>query len=198
MIRIRRSVLFPSLMAVAAVASTVTAHAHSGAGHPAGYLDGFVHPLAGVDHLAAMLAVGLWAAQCGGRARWLLPLSFLGVISIGGLLGGAGMPLPFVESAIAASVLVLGLAIAASVVSASAVGAVLVGLFALFHGHAHGTEIPAAFSVAGYAAGFISGTALLHGLGLGLGMLAREAARPMWLRYTGAGIAMLGLFLLAL
>src|SRR5438552_13637461 len=116
------------------------AYAHVGPGGSSGFLRGFSHPLTGLDHIVAMVAVGLWAAQRGGRSIWLVPVTFVIVMALGGVLGAAGIALPWVERGIIASVLVLGVLIAAAVRLPLAAATLLVGLFALFHGHAHGAE----------------------------------------------------------
>lgn len=157
-------------------------------GHPADAA-GFVHPFTGLDHLLAMLAVGLWAAQLGGRWTWAVPAAFVGSMALGGTLGFAGVSLPFAEPMIAASVLVLGLAIAMRVRFRWPALA-LVGVFAVFHGVAHGAEMPAEASRLLYAAGFVLSTALLHAAGVGLGALPRA-------RWAGVPVALAGLWLLA-
>jgi urease accessory protein len=157
-------------------------------GHPADAA-GFVHPFTGLDHLLAMIAVGLWAAQLGGRWTWAVPLSFVGAMAAGGALGFAGIELPLVEPMIAASVLVLGL-LTAMRVQLRWSGLVLVGAFALFHGIAHATEMPQEVSKLLYAAGFVLATALLHAAGVALGLLPRA-------RWAGIPVALAGLWLLA-
>lgn len=157
-----------------------------------GFTHGFAHPLSGLDHLLAMLAVGLWAAQMGGRARWAVPATFVGVMALGGALGMAGLHLPMVESGIAASVLVLGLLVALSARLSLAAAVPLVGVFALFHGFAHGAEMPASVSGFAYAAGFVLATAALHLAGIGLGMgMQRMASAPL-VRFAGVAIAVAG------
>jgi len=151
--------------------------------------------LLGLDHVLAMVAVGLWAAQIGGRSRWALPAAFVALMTAGGALGMAGVHLPMVETGILLSVLVLGAVIAAALRPPMAVGMALVGMFALFHGHAHGSEIPAAASGIAYATGFILATAALHGCGVGLGMLAQRRMTLLPVRMAGAAIAVAGLCL---
>jgi len=157
-------------------------------GHPADAA-GFVHPFTGLDHLLAMLAVGLWAAQLGGRWTWAVPLAFVGSLSLGGALGFAGVALPYVEPMIAVSVLVLGLLVSLKV-RLHWSGVALVGTFALFHGIAHAAEIPPQVSRIVYAGGFILATALLHAAGVALGLLPRA-------RWAGVPVALAGLWLLA-
>jgi urease accessory protein len=160
-----------------------------------GFSHGFAHPLGGLDHLLAMLAVGLWAAQMGGRARWAVPATFVTVMSLGGMLGMMGLHLPMVESGIAASVLVLGLLIALSARLPLAAAMPLVGLFALFHGYAHGAEMPASVSGFEYAAGFVLATAGLHAAGIALGMGIQRVTSAPLVRFAGAAIAITGVVL---
>jgi urease accessory protein len=152
------------------------AEAHTFGAQGAGLAAGLAHPFLGLDHLLAMIAVGIWAGQLGGRSVWLVPLTFVSVMSAAAALGSFGFTLPMVEPAIACSVLVLGLLIAGSVrlpVSAS-VG--LVGMFAMFHGYAHGLELPQAASPIVYGIGFVLATASLHGLGIGFARSSRQYA----------------------
>jgi urease accessory protein len=181
-------------VALALTADLASAHPISVAG--ASVLDGLSHPFLGWDHALAMIAVGLWAAQAGGRARWTLPASFLVAMVVGAGLGMAGIALPRVESAIALSVLALGIAIASAARPVPWVGMALVGLFASFHGHAHGTEMPDALAPGLYGFGFVTATAALHGIGIAAAGLAGRVA-PMLARVTGAVIAIAGALLLA-
>lgn len=178
-----------------AVLVSPAAFAHTGH-ETAGLLQGLAHPLSGLDHLLAMLAVGLWAAQAGGRATWLVPLSFLLAMAVGGALGMAGAPLPVVELGIAGSVLVFGLLVMSGARLPLAAGALLTGLLAVFHGHAHGTEMAAGGSALLYGLGFLAATAGLHGLGLAAGLLARREWSARLLRAGGAAISAAGLVLL--
>lgn len=171
------------------------ASAHPGHGLGNSFVGGFGHPLSGFDHLLAMLAVGLWAAQLGGRSVWAVPATFVGVMSIGGILGMTGVPLPMVEAGILASVLVLGIMIAMAARLPLAGSMLLVALFALFHGHAHGTEIPVAASGLTYAVGFVLATAFLHVCGIALGLLVKKRFNAPMLRYAGAAIALAGICL---
>jgi urease accessory protein len=145
--------------------------AHTGIGDTSGFMHGFGHPLGGLDHLLAMVLVGLFAYQLGGRAPWLVPLTFVGVMALGGVLGVAGMPVPFIEVGIALSVVVLGAIAAFGVKPPVAMAMGIVGLFAVFHGHAHGSEMPMDASGVAYGLGFMLATALLHLLGIGVGFL---------------------------
>jgi len=169
------------------------AQAHPGMpGHVHGFDNGLLHPLTGLDHVCAMIAVGLWAAQRGGRARWLLPLTFVSVMVIGGALGMDGIGIPGLEQGIAASVLVLGLLIAAAVHLPLLAGAAIVGLFALFHGYAHGAEMPGTASGFTYGIGFVLATISLHLVGIGLGVTAQRFAAGRWIRLAGGAIATCG------
>jgi urease accessory protein len=170
--------------------------AHTGLGAPTTFASGSVHPLIGGDHLVAMVAVGLWAAQLGGRALYALPAAFLSVMLLGGLLGMGGLALPAVEVTILGSVLALGAVITYGRSLPWSLASAVVGGFALFHGFAHGAEMPAAATAMAYGAGFLLATAALHGIGLGLGIaLERLAARPL-LRCAGAAVLACGLGLM--
>ena len=192
--KIHHHFYFTRLLAAAVVLAPALAMAHPGHG-TGSFVSGFTHPLHGFDHLLAMLAVGLWAAQLGGRARWVVPASFVGVMSLGGALALVGVGLPLAEQGIVASVLILGLLIAATVRLPLAASAALVGLFALCHGHAHGVEMPASAAGAAYGLGFVGCTALLHVLGMGLGLFLQHTGRRDWLRATGVSIGLAGLLL---
>lgn len=171
------------------------AYAHVGAGAAGGFLHGLMHPAFGLDHVCAMVAVGLWAAQMGGRAVWLMPLTFVGVMALGGALGMVGGALPFAEQGIVLSVLTLGVLVAAAVRLPLAVSGAVVGLFALCHGHAHGMEMPGAASAPAYAAGFLLTTAALHLTGVLFGLGVQRAARQRLVPVAGAGIALCGMYL---
>jgi urease accessory protein len=183
-----------SLASFAAVAVTATA-ALAHPGHDGGLVGGLAHPFTGLDHLLAMVAVGLWASQLGKRAMIVLPLLFPAVMAVGAVMGANGVALPWVEAGIVASVIVLGAVIALGVAPSLAASAALVGVFALFHGHAHGTELPAAGSALMYGAGFIAATLVLHAVGMGIGVAAK---RPLAMRYAGGAIAAAGLVLLVI
>ena len=172
------------------------AEAHTFGSQGAGLMAGLTHPFVGLDHLLAMIAVGIWAGQLGGRAVWLIPLTFVSVMAAAASLASFGLLLPLVEPAIACSVLILGLLIAGSVRLPTSVGALLVGLFAVFHGYAHGLELPQAASPILYGAGFVLATALLHGLGIGFALNSRQ--HKMLQRIAGYSlIAASGLLLAA-
>jgi urease accessory protein len=156
------------------------AHAHTGAGATAGFLHGLQHPFGGLDHALAMLAVGIWATQRGGRATWLVPATFVAMVGVGGAIGAAGVQVPFVELGILASVVALGALVIASVKLPLGASAAIVVPFALFHGLAHGAEMPAGASGWAYGSGFLLGAALLHGLGAGTVLLSRSFRRIAW------------------
>jgi urease accessory protein len=189
--------LYPRLFPLLAIFLLPTlAQAHPGMpGHTHGLANGLAHPLTGLDHICAMVAVGLWAAQRGGRALWLVPSVFVSVMILGGVLGMAAVPMPFVGPGIAASVLVLGLLIAAAVRLPLPVSAMLVGVFALFHGYAHGAEMPDSASGMAYGVGFVAATAGLHLLGIVSGFVAQRFGSARMVRYAGGAIAVCGLYL---
>lgn len=167
-----------------------------------GILSGFLHPLLGVDHLLAMVAVGLLSAQIGGRAIWTVPSAFVSVMAIGAFSGIMGMPLPLVEYGITGSVLILGITILAGKRLPEWLAIVFVALFALFHGHAHGTELPSLTNTTGlmvsYIAGFLIATAGLHVVGALIGISAiRSNQGKMWMRLGGVAISVVGIFLIA-
>lgn len=184
------------LTAAAFAASTAPAFAHL---DPAGHgslVAGFTHPLSGVDHILVMIAVGLWAAQTGGRALWAVPAAFVGTMVFGFVLAMAGVHLPFVEPAILASVVALGLLVAMSVRLETAACAAVVGVFALFHGYAHGGELGAA-SALPFSTGFVVATALLHAAGIGLGLgIGRLSSGRTISRLLGGITAFAGLALI--
>jgi urease accessory protein len=181
--------------ASALLLSPALALAHPGHDH-AGVMSGIAHPVFGLDHLLAMLAVGLWASQQTGRARWALPLTFVATMLFGGLLGFTGLQLPLMETGIAGSVLALGLLVALAVRLPVAVATGLTALFALSHGVAHGLELPALSSPWGYAAGFVAATAALHGIGYAVARNLPQVAAPL-VRIAGAASALAGAWLLA-
>jgi urease accessory protein len=160
--------LAPLTLALATLPTA--AFAHTGVGDTSGFAHGFMHPIGGLDHVLAMVAVGLLAARLGGKALWLVPLSFVTMMIVGGIAGVSGMALPFVEQGIAGSILVLGFVIALGRQIPTPVAMALAGFFAIFHGHAHGTEMPVDAAGLAYGAGFALATALLHGVGLAIGI----------------------------
>lgn len=177
--------LFLLLLADAALA-------HEAEGFAGGFVSGLLHPLFGWDHVVAMVAVGLWGAFLGVPAIWLLPVVFPLVMAVGGAAGVAGMPLPAVEAGIAASALVLGAMVALAARPPLWAAAAIVGVFAVFHGHAHGTELPHAASPLAYSAGFVISTGLLHLSGIALGLAARWRAGRVAIRAGGGAIALAG------
>ncbi len=183
------------LITTALLFGPALAFAHPGHDH-AGVLSGIAHPIFGLDHLLAMLAVGLWAAQQNGAARWALPLTFVATMLIGGLAGFAGIEMPLMETGIAGSVLALGLLVALAVRPPLAIAAALTALFAASHGVAHGLELPVLSSPSGYAAGFVFATAALHAAGYALVRALPQAAAPL-VRIAGAASALTGAWLLA-
>ena len=185
-----------ALLAAFALAAPL-AQAHEGAGLAGGFMSGFAHPLLGWDHVVAMLAVGLWGAFLGAPALWLLPVVFPLVMAAGGALGVLGVPLPAVEIGIAVSAIALGGVVAGALRPPLWVAALLVALFAIFHGHAHGTELPQAASPLAYSLGFVVATGALHLAGIALGLLTRWPAGRIAVRGMGAGIALLGVLFLA-
>ncbi|OYY22217.1 MAG: urease accessory protein [Azorhizobium sp. 35-67-15] len=175
------------------------AFAHTGVGATHGFVHGFIHPVTGLDHVLAMVTVGILAWQMGGRAIWLLPASFVSLMAVGGALGMGGFDLPYVETGIALSVVVLGAAVAMGVKAPLAFAMGLVGMFAVFHGHAHGAEMPETAGGLSYGLGFMLGTGLLHLAGLGLGFaIGRlgETSGQAWVRGAGAAISLAGVALL--
>jgi urease accessory protein len=155
------------------------AFAHVGVGSTSGFMHGFIHPLSGLDHQLAMILVGIFAYRLGGRALWLVPLTFVTVMAFGGFLGVMGVPVPFVEVGIALSVIVLGAIVAFGLKASVAVATGVVGLFAIFHGHAHGSEMPLDASGFEYGIGFMMATALLHAVGIGIGVLIGISSKTL-------------------
>jgi len=174
------------------LAWAVSVQAHEGDGMVGGFGAGFLHPLLGLDHVVAMVAVGLWGAFLGMPALWLLPVVFPMVMAVGGALGVAGVPLPHVETGIALSAIALGGVVAFAVRPPIWVAAVLVGVFAIFHGHAHGTELPSAANPIAYSLGFVIATGLLHLSGIAFGFLTHWRQGMVVVRGLGAVIAAIG------
>lgn len=184
-----------SLLTLCWLGSSLTLHAHPGHGDSQGFAPGFSHPFSGLDHILAMIAVGLWAAQMGGRARWAVPATFVGAMAFGGLLGMAGITIPFIEQGILASVFLLGLLITLAVRPPLAFTAPLVGAFAICHGFAHGAEAPENASGVIYALGFILATAALHASGIALGMFIQKMLGQRLVRLGGLAVIALGFLL---
>jgi urease accessory protein len=198
-----RSLLLSRRAASAALAPLVlagltsAASAHVGT-HVDGLAAGFAHPFSGLDHLLAMVAVGIWAAQLGRSAQFALPVLFPLVMAVGAVMGANAVALPGVELGVAASVVALGVLVAFSLKPSLVVSAALVAAFALLHGHSHGTELPQAMSGLAYGAGFIAATVVLHAAGLALGTVLRSPAALMATRTAGAGIAAAGAILVVI
>jgi len=179
-----------------AMSSIAPAEAHTGQGALGGFQAGFAHPLFGVDHLLAMLAVGIWGAQMGGRRVWTLPVTFPLIMTLGAIGGMAGLYLPDVELGIALSVLVLGLAIAIAWRPFEWVALTLIAIFAVFHGYAHGVELPNAADPAAYSAGFVIATGAIHVIGIGIGLVLGKLLHGWVSRGLGGAIAVSGLYFL--
>jgi urease accessory protein len=179
------------------LAAAGPALAHTGEGVAGGFMAGFLHPVAGWDHVIAMVAVGLWGAFLGRPAIWVLPVVFPLVMAFGGALGVVGVPLPGVEIGIAVSAIVLGAMVAFAARPPLWVAAVIVGTFAIFHGHAHGTELPQATSPIAYSLGFVIATGLLHAAGIAISLVTRWGPGRHMVRACGGVIAALGVMFLA-
>jgi urease accessory protein len=185
-----------ALAACAALLAPTAAFAHAeGAAAGSSFAIGFLHPITGLDHVLAMLAVGMWGAQLGMPALWVLPVAFPLVMALGGVVGILGVPLPGVEVGITASVVLLGAMIAANRRPAVWVAAALVGAFAIFHGHAHGTELPGHAGAIAYSAGFVIATGLIHLTGIGIGFVVKAPRGLELLRAGGCAIAATGVYL---
>ena len=186
---------FRLIATVAMLLAPSVAFAHPGHGEGSSLVTGFIHPFNGIDHLLAMTAVGLFAAHVGGRAIWAVPATFVAVMALGGIFGAAGVSLPFAETAIALSVLVFGFVILSGLSPPVVAAMALVGIFAIFHGHAHGSEMPVDSSGILYGAGFMVATTLLHGFGIALGLSIRcfdEVPRRRAMQAYGGVIGLIG------
>jgi len=174
--------------------SSATALAHTDpVSLQGGFISGFMHPISGLDHVVAMVAVGLWGAFLGKPAIWVLPITFPLVMAFGGALGVAGVPIPYVETGVALSGVVLGLAVLLALRPPMWSAAVVVGVFAIFHGYAHGVELPNAANPLIYSIGFVIATGLLHLTGIAIGELKRLPLGEMVVRAGGAIISLIGL-----
>jgi urease accessory protein len=183
------------LVAASILVAPGVAMAHPGHGAELGLSAGLAHPWSGIDHVLAMAAVGLLAARLGGRALWAVPAAFLGLMALGGIVTAAGLSLPFAEVAIALSVVAFGFTIASRIAPPVLAAVALVGVFALFHGHVHAGEMPANASVLAYGIGFLTATALLHGLGIGLGLVIGNGdpvVQRRAVRISGFAIGLVG------
>ncbi|KPK36705.1 MAG: Ni/Fe hydrogenase [Nitrospira bacterium SG8_35_1] len=173
-----------------------SAQAHVEQGQAVGFITGLEHPWSGLDHVLAMIAVGLWGAQLGNPALWVLPVTFPMVMSLGAMMGLLGIPLPGIEIGIAVSAILLGAMVLGEVKPKFYIAAVMVGFFAVFHGHAHGTELPPGQSGLLYSMGFVIATGVLHGIGIIIGLIHRWPVGKLALRGAGAFIAAMGFFFL--
>lgn len=185
-----------ALLLLAGLPAAWPAWAHEQAGQAAGFVTGMLHPVSGLDHVLAMVAVGLWGAQLGAPALWLLPVTFPLVMAFGGFLGLLGVPLPGVETGIALSAILLGTMVATQSRPPLWLAATVVGFFAIFHGHAHGTELPAGESGLLYSIGFVIVTGALHATGIAIGLIHRWPRGRIALRGAGAVIGAAGVFFL--
>jgi urease accessory protein len=185
-------------LAIALVALPTAAFAHVGDHSHMSLAEGLAHPFTGLDHMLAMVAVGLWASQIGGRALWLLPLTFPVVMAAGAAMGFAGVALPLVEAGIAISVLFLGGVIAFALRPSLAISVPLIAAFALLHGYAHGVELPVEASALEFGIGFVVATAMLHLIGIGTGLLANRLPVHFVARAAGGAIAVVGVALLVM
>jgi urease accessory protein len=174
----------------------LAAWAHVESGQAGGFLSGLSHPVSGLDHVVAMIAVGLWGAQLGMPAVWVLPVAFPLMMAVGGMLGLIGAPLPAVEVGIALSAVVLGALVLGRVRLPLAVAVVVVAFFAAFHGHAHGTELQAGQNAMLYSLGFVVATGLLHGVGIGIGLIQHWERGRQALRGAGGLVMVAGLYFL--
>jgi urease accessory protein len=185
-----------SLLILCLLLCPLTVFAHQRGGEVIGFASGFWHPISGIDHILAMVAVGMWGAQLGAPAIWVLPVVFPMVMALGGTMGLMGVKLPGIELCIALSALALGFAVFREARPKLWISATIVGVFAIAHGHAHGTELPLGASGVLYSIGFVMATGLLHALGIGIGLVHRWTAGRVALRVAGAVVAMGGVFFL--
>lgn len=181
-------------LATVAFLIPAAARAHPQSGAAGGFLSGFSHPISGWDHILAMISVGLWGAQLGAPAMWLLPVTFPMVMALGGMMGLLGIPLPGVEFGIAASAIVLGAMVLAEARPRLWVAALIVGVFAIFHGHAHGTELPPGQDGLLYSAGFVIATGCLHGVGIAIGLIHKWKGGRIAIRAAGGFVLLAGFY----
>jgi urease accessory protein len=193
--RKRRDKVIVAAVAGLMLAVASPALAHTGVDHEYSFLAGLWHPFTGLDHMLAMVAVGLWAGLNGGRALWAWPLAFVGLMIVGGVLGAAEVPLPLVEPGILTSVVVLGLLIVLAVQLPVAAGAAIIAAFALLHGHAHGSEVHLEWAAAPHAVGFVAATMILHAIGLSAAHVASSGYGRLAVRGAGAIVAAAGIYL---
>jgi urease accessory protein len=185
------------LLALLFASLSTAAFAHPQIGQATGFITGFMHPLTGVDHIIAMVAVGLWGAQLGAPAIWLLPVTFPMVMAFGGFLGLIGVPIPGVEIGIALSGVLLGAAVLTESRPPLYIAAALIAVFAICHGHAHGAELPPGASGLTYSIGFVVATGSLHACGIGIGAVHRWSYGRLALRALGGLISVGGVFFLS-
>ena len=185
-------------LAVLALAMQLSqvAEAHIRKGEASGFFSGVRHPISGLDHVLAMIAVGLWGAQLGVPAIWVLPVAFPMVMALGGMMGLLGIPLPGTEYGIAASMILLGGVVLFELKPPLWAAALLVSFFAIFHGHAHGTELPPGQDGLLYSMGFVCATGCLHGVGVSIGLVHRWTWGQMFLRLSGGFISAMGMYFL--
>ncbi|MBC7145613.1 MAG: HupE/UreJ family protein [Thioclava marina] len=191
----RRLAALAGLLALLAPQMAAAHITQTGSG---GFTAGFEHPLSGYDHFLAMFSVGLWGAQMGGRRVWSLPVTFPMIMVVGGVIGILGLPLPGIEIGIALSIIVLGLAIAAAWKPAEWVSLAIIAVFALYHGYAHGAELPMAADPADFAIGFVLATGMIHVIGVGVGLVLEPIRHGQFSKLLGVLIAVVGLGFLAL
>jgi len=196
--RVARALPLAALTAIAITGFSPAAFAHVGDHSHLGLVAGLVHPFSGLDHMLAMVAVGLWASQLGRPAIWLLPLTFPAVMAIGAVASSSGVALPWVETGVAGSVLMLGIVVALALRPSLSASVSLIALFALLHGYAHGVELSANASALSYGAGFVAATLVLHLIGIGIGLLAGRVPVRFIVRSTGGVIAAIGLLLVVM
>jgi len=196
-VRTTHRLVLALVLAIAALVVAQPAFAHEQAAAGGGLVRGLLHPLSGMDHLIAMVAVGIWGAQLGAPAIWVLPITFPMVMAVGGVLGVLRIPLPMPEVVVALSALVLGAAVAMRLRLPFAAAAVVVAVFAIFHGHAHGAELPSSANPLAYGVGFVVATGLLHLCGIVIGTLTRWPVGERVIQALGVVIAGLGCYFLA-
>ena len=185
--------LLVAILAGVILLAPEAANAHTGAGISGGFLSGFAHPILGWDHVVAMVAVGLWGAFLGAPAIWLLPIVFPLVMAFGTVLGIIGVPIPGIETGIATSAIALGLLILLAIRLPLWIACIIVGAFAIFHGYAHGTELPQAANPLAFIIGFVLATGMLHLIGIAFGLLLRWPAGTYAVRTAGGVISLAGL-----